>query len=513
MEQVVEQIAKLQFLNHFWMTLFLIIPIVLISRSVVSGSRYSPILIIVLFGLGMGYALVKSDIGTPGLPEFPLVALISRVTIVALVVSFFVGGQELKKIIKGEHLELDDIVVYSSEETVLGTMRTQFYFLIRAFFILIGIEGILKLFTGTTATDPISHFYPLIAYIGVCGAVILIDNKATIKNKGAYIRKGIFEIGLVTGILLLSNYIALTIKPTIALPQIFFAMLISAGLGMSFSNWVMGPTGRALLFAGIPVVLAANFMIGGSRIAEAFKLQGMTSVMAYGFFGQLFWMFGGLALLIFLGKANHVRNLAPGMAGSLSHAGLTGACTAGDLGTEAAARAPIMINVPFFGHIFVFTILAMSVQRGQLIAPAAVILALIGVFLTAWSLKTLKNANGKESEEVKGLMQFSFGWQIVAVFGGFFILHLSGMDISSAAMAKSSAISHFGLFAATQGGMFGEQAASLIPFIFAMPFLVHPLVFGMFGAAMEKDGEMPKTPVLILALIGLIGVIYSLTLA
>ena len=50
-EQVVEQIAKLQFLNHFWMTLFLIIPIVLISRTVVAGSRYSPILIIVLVGL------------------------------------------------------------------------------------------------------------------------------------------------------------------------------------------------------------------------------------------------------------------------------------------------------------------------------------------------------------------------------------------------------------------------------------------------------------------------------
>ena len=61
MEQLVEQIARLQFLNQFWMSLFLIIPIVLISRSVVAGSRYSPILIIVLFGLGMGYALVKSE--------------------------------------------------------------------------------------------------------------------------------------------------------------------------------------------------------------------------------------------------------------------------------------------------------------------------------------------------------------------------------------------------------------------------------------------------------------------
>lgn len=513
MEQIVEQIAKLQFLNHFWMTLFLIIPMVLISRSVVAGSRYSPILIIVLFGLAMGYALVKSDIGTPGLPEFPLVGLVSRVTIVALIASFFVGGQELKKIFKGDHLELDDIVVYSSEETILGTKRTQLYFLIRSFFVLIGIEGICRLLIGVDAKDPISHFYPLIAYVGVCGSVILIDNKATIKHKGQYIRKGLFELIGIAFILYVTHHIAVFIKPTIALPQIFFAMLVSAGLGVLLSSWQMGPTGRSLLFAGIPVVLAANFMIGGSRIAEAFKLEGMTSVMAYGFFGQLFWMFGGLALLIFLGKANHVRNLAPGMAGSLSHSGLTGACTAGDLGSEAAARAPIMINVPFFGHIFVFTILAMSVERGALIVPAALTVAIIGVLITAWSLNTLKKSQGKESEEVKGLMQFSFGWQIVAVFGGFFILHLSGMSISFAAMAKSSAISHFGLFAATQGGMFGENAATLIPFIFAMPFLVHPLVFGIFGAAMEKDGEMPAKIVGILASIGLIGVIYSLTMA
>ena len=41
-EQVVEQIAKLQFLNHFWMTLFLIIPIVLISRAVFIESFFCP---------------------------------------------------------------------------------------------------------------------------------------------------------------------------------------------------------------------------------------------------------------------------------------------------------------------------------------------------------------------------------------------------------------------------------------------------------------------------------------
>jgi hypothetical protein len=82
------------------------------------------------------------------------------------------------------------------------------------------------------------------------------------------------------------------------------------------------------------------------------------------------------------------------------------------------------------------------------------------------------------------------------------------MSIESAAMAKSSAISHFGLFAAVQGGMFGSDASGLIPFIFAMPFLVHPLVFGIFGAAMEKDGLMPKMPVLVLSVIGLVGIAF-----
>jgi hypothetical protein len=52
--------------------------------------------------------------------------------------------------------------------------------------------------------------------------------------------------------------------------------------------------------------------------------------------------------------------------------------------------------------------------------------------------------------------------------------------------------------------------ADLIAFVFAMPFLVHPLVFFLFGRAMENDGEMPRLPVYILALIGLVGVLYGL---
>jgi hypothetical protein len=60
------------------------------------------------------------------------------------------------------------------------------------------------------------------------------------------------------------------------------------------------------------------------------------------------------------------------------------------------------------------------------------------------------------------------------------------MPRREALMAKSASISHFGLFAAIQGGMAGEAAQGMIAFVFAMPFLVHPLVFFMFGRAMER---------------------------
>ena len=510
MNELLEQTANVQMLNQLLLTLLLIIPIIFISRTVVAGTRYSPILIIVIFGLGMGFALIKGNVATPGLPELPIITLISRVTITALIASFFVGGQELRRILTKRELVWDDMVVYSDEEVILGTKRTQFVFIVRAFFILVGIEGIKRLLLGVDSGDQLARFYPIIAYIGIAGAIILIDYKATIKNKPQYIRKGVLEIIAIIAILIVSALIAQWIRPLIALPQIFFAMIISAGLGALFSNWKFGPTMRSLLFAGIPVVLSANFIVGGSQIVEAFGLTAMRSVMAFGLFGQLFWMFGGISLLILVGRANHVRNLAPGMAGSLSHSGLTGACTAGDLGVEAAQRAPIMINIPFFGHIFVFSILAASASRGELYAGWVGGLVLVGIAISIFSLLNLRKSNGLEAKEVKALMQFSFGFQVVAVFGSFFLLWLSGMPINDSAMATSSAISHFGLFAAVQGGMFGTQAAAMIPFIFAMPFLIHPFVFGMFGKAVSNDGKMPAKVAFTLAAIGAAGVLYAL---
>ena len=513
MEQnLIDQIVNLQTLNHVWLALFLLVPLVLIARAVVAGSRYSPILVIVILGLASGLLMKQVGLVAPGLREFLLVDMIGRVTLIALIAAFFAGGQELIRILTGKRPTGEDIMQPSQEDAILGTKRTQLFFVFQVIFIFFAVEGIRQMIVGPGAADPIGEQYFLLAYIGLAGFVILIDNKATIKNKPMYIRKGLIELAVIIGILLVSLYIAQVIRPIVPLPQIFFAMLISSSLGMLLSKWQFGPTCRALLFAGIPIVLAANFMVGGSRIMEAFTLTGMTSVMAFGFFGQIFWMFTGLSLLILFGSANHVRNLAPGMAGALSHAGLTGACTAGDLGKDAALRAPIMINIPFFGHIFVFTILAFSAKQDVLMASWALPVVIAGIILTIYALRNLRKANGVEAAEVKGLMQFCFGFQLIAVLGSPLMLHFGGMPLSHAAMATSSSISHFGLFAALQGGMFGAQAADMIPFIFAMPFLVHPLVFGLFGKAMEKDGAMPAKVIYTLSLIGIVGVIYSLTM-
>jgi hypothetical protein len=503
----------LEIFNHLLLSLAVILVVVLIARSVVAETKYSPILIIVVFGLALGMVLELTELSKPGLAEFPVVGLSGSTTIIALIATFFVGGQKLRNTFWKPKTPKEDDVELNNQEILLGTKGTQLIFLVRAFFILIGLQSLFRMVYPTN--DALQNTYPLLAFFGIAVAIILIDSKAKVKNKRQYLKRGLIELIIILSILLLGRVISDLINPLIALPQIFFAMIISSTLGMVFSDWREGPTMRALLFGGIPIVLAGVFIAGGTTLLDAFKLDGMLQVMAYGFFGQLFWMFVGIALLVFVGKSNHVDILAPGMAGSLSHSGLTGACTAGDIGEVAKERAPIMINIPFFGHLFVFTILAISVTRGNLLLIPAILVVLLGVGLTYIALMTLRKAAGREKEEIKGLVFFSLGWQLVAVFGGFLLLDFAGMDLESAAMANSSAISHFGLFAAVQGSMFESvnpafNSVALISFIFAMPFLIHPLVFGMFGKAMSNDGKMPKKVVAVLALVGVVGVLFSL---
>jgi hypothetical protein len=508
-----ENMELYEIFTHLILTLAMLLVVVLIARSVVAGSKYSPILIIVVFGLTLGMVLEISGLAQPGLAEFPIVGLTGGTTIIALIATFFTGGQKLRNTFWKPKTPKEDDVILNEEEVILGTKGTQLIFLTRAFFILIGIVSLFNIvFPSGSALD---EFSPLLAFFGIAVSIILIDSKAKIDNKRVYLFRGLVEIIVILLVLVLGKLIADAVEPLIALPQIFFAMLISSGAGMFFSDWRPGPTMRALLFGGIPIVLAGVFIVGGTRLLEAFTLDGMLQVMAYGFFGQLFWMFVGISLLVFLGKSNHVDILAPGMAGSLSHSGLTGACTAGDIGEVAKERAPIMINIPFFGHLFVFTILAISVSRGSLLVVPGLLVVALGIVFTYFAIKTLRHAKGEEKQEIKGLILFSIGWQLVAVFGGFTLLHFAGMDLENAAMANSSAISHFGLFAAVQGGMFDSvntaiSSPGLINFIFAMPFLIHPLVFGMFGKAMSDNGKMPTKALAVLALSGIIGVFISL---
>ncbi|MCD8482440.1 MAG: hypothetical protein LR015_07125 [Verrucomicrobia bacterium] len=290
-----QEIAHQHLFNQFWLTLFFVIPMVLVARAVVAGTRYSAILIIVIFGLLMGYLLVATGVSTPGLSDFPMLGMMAQSTIIALAASFFVGGQELRRILDKSKVGADESVVYSTEEIFFGTGRTQVIFIARSFFMLLGIEALTKTLLGTVPETSLGYYYPLIAYMGLIIAVILIDHKAAIANKRLYLRNGLVEMAAIIVVLLLGQTIANWIRPTIALPQIFFVMLIAAGLGAVLYRWKHGPAIRCMLFAGIPVVLSANFVIGGSRIGEAFGLSGMDAVLAYGFFGQIFWMFGGLA--------------------------------------------------------------------------------------------------------------------------------------------------------------------------------------------------------------------------
>jgi hypothetical protein len=510
MELPVNSPEHLQFLNQFWWSLFILVPMVLIARTAVAGTRYSPILIIVVFGLFMGFMLTASGVTTAGLPDFPLLNILSRTTIIALGATFFVGGQQIRRVFSRHAVPQDQSVIYCMDEVVLGTGRTQLVFIIRAFFLLLGIEAVSKHLLGLSPVDALGRYYPLIAYLGLVISMILIDNRAVIDNKQAYLRRGLVEIVGLVAVLIVAYYLSTWVRPLLALPQIFFVMILASALGMLFYRLKHGPTLRCLLFAGIPIILAANFLVGGSLISGTLAIEGIAPALMYGFFGQILWMFGGIALLMLLAGTTAVRNLAPGMAGALSHAGLTGACTAGDLGEDAARRAPVMINVPFFGHIFVFSLLALSIERGTLLVVPVALVGLVGVGLAFLAFRTIRRAGGDERQEVSGLMLYSLGWQLTAVFLG--LLLLSGQPLAFAGLAKSAALSHFGLFAAIQGGMLGPEAAALIAFVFAMPFLVHPLVFFLFGHAMEHGGEMPRRPVYLLAAVGLAGVLYGLLL-
>lgn len=197
METINDFAANSHILNQFWLTFLMVITMVLVSRTFVAGTRYSPILIIVIFGLLMGYILTQTGMASPGLKEFPIVDFTSKVTITALIASFFMGGQEIRKLMSQQEIDKTDIITPSHEELLLGTKWTQFMFIIRAFFVLIGIESVKRVIIGFDTGAPLDAFYPILGYIGLVGSIILIDPKAQISNKAQYIRKGILETAVI----------------------------------------------------------------------------------------------------------------------------------------------------------------------------------------------------------------------------------------------------------------------------------------------------------------------------
>ncbi len=179
--------AHQHLVNQFWLTLFFVVPMVLVARAVVAGTRYSAILIVVIFGPTMGALLVATGVSEPGLADFSMLAMIAQTTVVALAASFFVGGQELRRIFGRVRLPKDQSVVYATEEVVFGTGRTHLVFIARAFFLLLGIEALTKVVLGAVPEGTLARTYPLIAYMGLVIAVILIDYKAAIVHKRGYL--------------------------------------------------------------------------------------------------------------------------------------------------------------------------------------------------------------------------------------------------------------------------------------------------------------------------------------
>jgi len=221
-----EELSHISAFNHYFLSMVVLVTMVLISRTIVAGTKYSSILVIVIFGLTMGALLVKSGMAGPGLSAFPTIVLVSQTTIIALIATFFVGGQEITLILSKQDLDDKILMIPSKDEVVLGTSRTQLFFIIRAFFILVGIETAHVLLSGRAFNFALGGSYLLFAYVSLVLAVILIDSRAELADKQIYIRKGVIEILAVILVLKISLQLAAWIGPMIALPQIFFAMII-----------------------------------------------------------------------------------------------------------------------------------------------------------------------------------------------------------------------------------------------------------------------------------------------
>ncbi len=136
-----EELSHISAFNHYFLTMVILITMVLVSRTIVAGTKYSSILVIVIFGLTMGALLVKSGIAAPGLSEFPAIVLVSQTTIIALIATFFVGGQEIRRILSKQEIDTEIFMTPSKEEVVLGTTSS--------------LEGVMKISVSISCLDRI----------------------------------------------------------------------------------------------------------------------------------------------------------------------------------------------------------------------------------------------------------------------------------------------------------------------------------------------------------------------
>jgi len=302
MNHLLEPLSHNYTLNLFFLQTVLLISMVLVARTVVAGARLPSIFIVVVFGIILGFVMVKNKVATSGLEEFPITVFTSKTITIALTAFFFMGGQKLKKLFFNAGFHIKNIATLSNEEVVLETNSTQFFLLLKVFLLLIGIRSVYKLLTDFFKNNSFKESYLLLIYLSIVLFIISFNKESRVKNT----RKALIEIVAILGVLLLSMHVVNFIKPIIAIPQIFFVILISTSLGIIFSNWKFGPTVNSLLFSGIPIVLAGNFMIIGSRVGNSFKIGNITT---YGFMSLIFFMFSGMAILMFLNKVNHVRKM------------------------------------------------------------------------------------------------------------------------------------------------------------------------------------------------------------
>ena len=509
--------AGSEFISQFLFSLVLTLLLLLVSRAVVAQTRYSSVIIVIVFALGMGVVLTRSGLTTAGIPELPLLNLLSRSTLIALIPIFFIGGQELRKIFGDIPYIKDEINTPSKIEVFYGTTTSQLTLLTRSFFLLIGIAGIKGLLLGYPANDPLARFYPLIGYISLISSLVIIDSKAIVQCRRQYVQRGIVEIFLILAIMIVANSLSVWQGNTISLPEILFIVMISTMLGGTMYSWQSGATFRALFYGGLPVALTASFIIGGSWMEGAFVSfdeidRSFIGILTYGFFGQLFWIFGGMSLLIYIGHNRHIRNIVAGLSGALSHIGLLAAATAHEMGSIARTRAPIMTIITIFSYLLVTIVDRISLGSPHRIIIASILVILFGILITARSLWILKQSEDLETDEVRAIMLFSFGWQVIAIFSGILLLQIIEIKADFGTLAYSPSLSHIGLFAIFQEGMIHNMAGNITPFVYAMPFLAHPILFWVLGHAMnnrESLSTVASRITLTLACLGLTGIIIS----